>query len=54
MKLDHQNAMLGGVCAGLGRHFGFDPLFFRLAFFLAFWFFGTGILLYVLLYILMQ
>lgn len=31
---DTENAKLGGVCAGIGKYFGTDPVWIRLAFFL--------------------
>ena len=30
--LDRNNAKLAGVCAGIARHFGIDPLIVRVAF----------------------
>ncbi|MFA9201375.1 MAG: PspC domain-containing protein [Cypionkella sp.] len=30
--LDRQNAKLAGVCAGIARHFGIDPLIVRIGF----------------------
>jgi phage shock protein PspC (stress-responsive transcriptional regulator) len=53
MKLDHDRAILGGVCAGIARHLDVDPIWVRLAFFCAFWFFGIGPILYLLLLVLM-
>ncbi len=44
--------VLAGVCGGLGAYFGIDPIWFRLAFALAIFSFGTGILLYILLIVL--
>ncbi|MBT3314823.1 MAG: PspC domain-containing protein [Anaerolineae bacterium] len=45
--------MIGGVCSGLGRYFDIDPTIIRLGFALLFFGFGTGILLYLLLWIVM-
>lgn len=42
---------IGGVCGGLGHYFGVDPTWIRLAFALAFVFAGTGLLLYLILWI---
>jgi phage shock protein PspC (stress-responsive transcriptional regulator) len=50
---DPENRMLGGVCSGLGTYFNMDPMWIRLAFLLAVIFFGTGILLYIILWIVM-
>lgn len=41
--------VVAGVCSGLAAYFGTDPVWFRLAFALAVFSFGTGILLYILL-----
>ena len=54
MLRDRQNAVLFGVCAGIGRQYAVDPLWVRLAFVAAFLGFGAGILLYLLLAILMD
>src|SRR5688572_21955605 len=43
--------VLGGVCSGIAAYLGFDPLWLRLAFALAVLFFGTGILIYIILWI---
>lgn len=45
--------MIGGVCAGLGRYFGIDPLLIRLAFVLLTLHGGAGPLIYLLLLFLM-
>lgn len=39
--------MLGGVCAGLGRYLGVDPVLLRVAFVLLVLAGGSGVLLYV-------
>lgn len=49
---DPEHPVIGGVCGGIGYYFGVDPLWFRLAFAVAVVFFGTGILLYILLWII--
>lgn len=54
MRIDRERALLLGVCAGVARHLNVDPIFVRLAFFGAFWFFGVGVLAYLLLAILMS
>jgi phage shock protein C len=45
------NAMLGGVCAGLGEYLGIDPLFIRL--FLVLWAVtgGSVVLVYLILWV---
>jgi phage shock protein PspC (stress-responsive transcriptional regulator) len=50
---DTENAYVGGVSSGLGHYFGIDPLWVRLAWVILFFGFGTGILIYILLWILM-
>ena len=46
---DTDQALLGGVCAGLGHYFDIDKTVIRILFALLFIFFGTGILLYIIL-----
>jgi phage shock protein PspC (stress-responsive transcriptional regulator) len=50
---DPENRVIGGVCSGLGAYFNVDPVWFRLAFVLAVIFAGTGILLYLILWIIL-
>lgn len=47
---DPEDRVIGGVCAGLGHYFGLEPMWFRLAFAFALIFFGTGVILYVILW----
>jgi len=42
-----------GVCGGLGDYFSIDPTIIRIAFLLGFVMFGTGLLLYIILAIVM-
>ncbi|NQV53055.1 MAG: PspC domain-containing protein [Flavobacteriales bacterium] len=49
---DPDSPLIGGVCSGIGYYFGIDPLWIRLAFAIALIFFGTGILFYVILWII--
>jgi len=44
---------LFGVCGGLGEYFGIDPTIVRIAFLVAFFGFGTGLLVYLILAIAM-
>jgi len=48
---DTEYGKLGGVCEGLGYYFGIDPVWIRLAFAIAFFVFGSGFLLYIILWI---
>ena len=50
---DPDDKVVGGVCSGIGYYFGVDPLFIRLAFICAVVFFGTGVLLYLILMIIL-
>jgi phage shock protein PspC (stress-responsive transcriptional regulator) len=50
---DTENAYIGGVSAGLSHYFGIDPLWIRLIWVLLFFGAGTGVLIYILLWILM-
>lgn len=49
---DTENAYIGGVSSGLGHYFDIDPLWIRLAWVVLFFGLGTGILIYILLWIL--
>jgi phage shock protein PspC (stress-responsive transcriptional regulator) len=49
---DPDNKILCGVCSGLGYYFGIDPFWIRLVWALAFFFYGSGFLLYILLCII--
>lgn len=48
---DGDSKVIGGVCSGIGHYFGFDPVWLRIALALLFFFAGTGILLYIILWI---
>ena len=43
---------LGGVCGGLAEYFNVDPLLVRVAFLLLFFGLGTGLIAYIVLWIL--
>ena len=43
--------MIGGVCTGLGEYFGLDPVLIRLLFVVFFFLNGTGLLAYIILWI---
>lgn len=49
---DADSKWLGGVCSGLGAYFDIDTIWLRIAFLFAFFTFGTGLLLYIILWIL--
>ncbi|MDF2448037.1 MAG: hypothetical protein K0R26_541 [Bacteroidota bacterium] len=48
---DGDSKVLGGVCAGIGHYFGIDPVWLRIGLLLMFFFGGTGLLLYIILWI---
>jgi phage shock protein PspC (stress-responsive transcriptional regulator) len=49
---DRDNSILGGVLSGLGHYLGVDPLWLRIIMVILFFGFGTGLLIYVILWIL--
>ena len=49
---DKDDKFLGGVCAGLGHFINIDALWIRILWLVLISFFGTGILLYIILWIL--
>ena len=48
---DGENKILGGVCSGIANYFNADPLWLRLALVISFFAFGSGFLLYIVLWI---
>jgi phage shock protein C len=48
-KLVRKNKKLFGVCGGLGDYFGIDPTIIRIVFVVAAIGYGTGVLLYLIL-----
>lgn len=51
LKRSTSNKVIGGVCGGLGEYFEIDPLIFRLLFVLFAIYGGSGLLLYIILWI---
>lgn len=49
---DPDDKVLGGVCSGIGSYFDVDPIWFRAAFAISFFVFGSGLLLYIILCII--
>lgn len=50
---DKENALLGGVAAGVGHYFSIDPLWVRILFIVSPWItFGTSVIIYGILWIL--
>jgi phage shock protein PspC (stress-responsive transcriptional regulator) len=50
---DKEKGMIGGVAAGLGHYFGIDAVWIRVILILLVWGAGTGILAYIILWIVM-
>lgn len=50
--LSTRDKKLGGVCGGLAEYFGIDSLLVRVAFLILFFGLGTGLLAYIVLWIL--
>ncbi|UQD56257.1 PspC domain-containing protein [Flavobacterium sp. K5-23] len=50
---DKEKGMIGGVAAGLGHYFGIDAVWVRVILILLVWGAGTGILAYIILWIVM-
>src|SRR6185295_11541230 len=51
LRRDTEHRMLGGVCAGLARHIGIDPIIVRVAFVAAATAGGVGIAIYLLAWV---
>ena len=49
---DPDNAILGGVCGGLGAYFNVDPVWFRILFIILVFVYGLG-LVYIILWIVL-
>jgi phage shock protein PspC (stress-responsive transcriptional regulator) len=50
---DPDDKILGGVCSGLGHYFGVESKWVRLIFLIIFFFGGTGLLIYIVLWIVL-
>lgn len=48
---DPDNRILGGVCSGMSAYWQIDPLILRILFVIAFLGFGTGLIIYIILWI---
>ncbi|PHQ57347.1 MAG: transcriptional regulator [Lutibacter sp.] len=49
---DTDDKFLGGVCSGLAHYLGIDIIWMRIIWLILLFFFGTGVLIYILLWIL--
>lgn len=52
VRRSRDDRMLAGVCGGLGNYLGVDPLWFRLAFVLLTIGAGSGVLLYIIAWVI--
>lgn len=50
---DKENGMIGGVLAGLGHYFGIDKVWLRVFLLIMVFFWGTGVIAYIILWIVM-
>ena len=50
---DKEGGMIGGVLSGLGYYFGIDKVWIRIFLLLMVFFYGTGVLVYIILWIVM-
>ncbi|GAB3930860.1 PspC domain-containing protein [Mucilaginibacter myungsuensis] len=48
---DPDDHLIAGVCSGIANYFDIQAVWIRLAFFLVFWLMGTGLFLYIILWI---
>ena len=53
MFRDPDNKVLGGVASGIAAYFGIDVVIVRLLFFISIFFAGTGVILYLILWIIL-
>ena len=53
LKKSKTDKILMGVCSGLGEYFGFDVKLIRIIWTLSVIFYGTGLIAYIILAILM-
>ena len=49
---DMDNKTIGGVCSGIGAYFGLDTIWIRLALVVSLFVFGSGFILYIILWII--
>jgi len=52
-RLVRREKKLFGVCGGLGHYFDTDPVIFRIIFVIALLIFGTGLLVYLIMALVM-
>ena len=49
---DPDDKVVGGVCSGIANYFDIDPIWLRAAFAISFFVFGSGLLLYIILMVI--
>ena len=53
MYRDPDNRILGGICSGMSAYWRIDPIILRILFVIAFLGFGTGLIIYIILWIVL-
>ena len=51
LRRSKTDKMIAGICGGLGKYFGLDPTILRLVFVLLLIFAGTGLLAYLIMWL---
>ena len=51
LRRSRTDKMIAGICGGLGKYFGLDSTFLRLVFVLLLIFAGTGLLAYLVMWL---
>lgn len=51
LRRSKENQVIAGVCGGLGRYLGLDPVLFRIAFLISLLAGGIGLLIYIVFWI---
>ncbi len=52
LRRSRNDKVLGGVCGGIGEYFDIDPIIIRILWIVVALFAGTGLLIYLILWIL--
>lgn len=53
LRRSRSNKVIAGVCGGLGKYFGVDPMLIRLLFLVLIFVVGISPLLYIILWVVM-
>jgi phage shock protein PspC (stress-responsive transcriptional regulator) len=53
MYRDPDNRILGGVCSGISAYWRIDPIILRILFVIAFLGYGTGLIIYIILWVVL-